>query len=75
MRVYTKRRGEPPDFQQGIVLRGQTIVEQVCKLIHKDLINQFKFALVWGRSGKHTPQKVGLQHLLEDEDVIQIFKR
>jgi ribosome-interacting GTPase 1 len=48
---------EPPDFQQGIVLRGEPTVEQVCTLVHKDLLRKFKFALVWGRSAKHTPQK------------------
>jgi uncharacterized protein len=32
----------------------------------------FKYAWVWGQSTKHSPQKVGLQHLLGDEDVVQV---
>jgi len=32
-------------------------------------------ALVWGSSVKHQPQKVGKDHILSDEDVIQIVKR
>lgn len=32
-------------------------------------------ALVWGLSVKHNPQKVGKDHTLEDEDVIQIVKK
>lgn len=32
-------------------------------------------ALVWGSSVKHNPQKVGKDHTLEDEDVIQIVKK
>jgi len=75
VRVYTKKRGEPPDFSDAIVLRDQCSVENVCKLIHKDLVSQFKYALVWGTSAKHTPQRVGLAHDLEDEDVIQIVKK
>lgn len=43
--------------------------------IHRDLWKQFKYALVWGRSAKHCPQKVGLAHELQDEDVIQILKK
>ncbi len=39
------------------------------------MVTQFKYALVWGTSAKHTPQKVGLSHVLEDEDVIQIVKK
>lgn len=32
-------------------------------------------ALVWGSSVKHNPQKVGKDHVLEDEDVIQLVKK
>jgi len=75
VRVYTKRRSEPPDFSEAIVLRQGTSVQSVCGYIHKDLTAQFKFSLVWGTSVKHNPQKTGLSHILEDEDVIQIVKK
>lgn len=75
VRVYTKRRGAPPDFNDAIVLRHGSTVADICRLIHKDLINQFKYALVWGTSAKHTPQKTGQNHVLEDEDVIEIVKK
>jgi len=74
VRVYTKRRGEPPDFSDALVLRHGATVENLISLIHKDLLAQFKYALVWGTSTKHTPQKVGLSHIMEDEDVIEIVK-
>jgi len=32
-------------------------------------------ALVWGSSVKHQPQRVGKDHVLNDEDVIQIVKK
>ena len=32
-------------------------------------------ALVWGSSVKHQPQKVGKDHILNDEDVVQIVKK
>jgi len=48
-------------------------------IAHKiSLDNQFKIifsAWVWGTSVKHNPQKVGIDHVLEDEDVVQIIKR
>jgi hypothetical protein len=33
------------------------------------------YALVWGRSTKHSPQTCGLEHQLTDEDVIQVLKK
>lgn len=32
-------------------------------------------AYVWGASVKHNPQKVGKEHILLDEDVVQIVKK
>lgn len=31
--------------------------------------------LVWGSSVKHQPQRVGIEHVLNDEDVVQIVKK
>jgi len=78
VRVYTKKRGDAPDFSAPIVLttgRNGVSVESACNQIHKDLVMNFKFALVWGRSTKYNPQRVGLQHILQDEDVLQIAKK
>lgn len=40
-----------------------------CNQIHKSIVEQFRVAIVWGRSVKHNPQRVGLTHELEDEDI------
>jgi len=75
VRVYTKKRGQPPDFNEAIVAQGGVTVEKICSMIHKDLVSQFKCAIIWGTSAKHTPQRTGLSHVVEDEDVIQIIKK
>jgi ribosome-interacting GTPase 1 len=38
-------------------------------------VPNFKYALVWGSSVKHSPQKVGKEHVLFDEDVVQLVKK
>jgi ribosome-interacting GTPase 1 len=47
-------------------------MEAMCKQIHHHLTKEFKYALVWGVSAKHSPQRVGLTHQLADEDVVQV---
>ena len=39
------------------------------------MIDEFKYAMVWGTSVKHNPQRVGKDHVLQDEDIIQIVKK
>lgn len=76
VRVYTKPRGQSPDYSAPVVLRrGRCSVEDFCNAIHKEIAKQMKYAIVWGASAKHSRgQKVGLDHILEDEDVVHIGK-
>eukprot|EP00879_Flechtneria_rotunda_P014657 GHRR01015316.1.p2 GENE.GHRR01015316.1~~GHRR01015316.1.p2 ORF type:complete len:119 (-),score=39.97 GHRR01015316.1:1147-1503(-) len=56
----------------AVACRGGTTMEAMCKQIHNTLTKEFKYALVWGCSAKHYPQRVGLTHQLADEDVVQV---
>ena len=49
IRVYTKKPGSPPDFEDGIILRNGVTVKHVCHAIHRTLPSVFKYALVWVR--------------------------
>lgn len=76
VRIYTKPKGQLPDYSAPVVLQeGKTTVEDFCNNIHKSIMKQFKNGLVWGASVKHQPQKVGREHELVDEDVVQIIKK
>lgn len=76
LRIYTKPKGQIPDYDAPVVLpRHTNTVGEFCQRIHKSLFEQFKYALVWGTSVKHNPQKVGKDHQLCDEDVVQIIKK
>ena len=78
IRVYTKRRGQAPDLLEPIVLSSERhglSIETATQSISKELLGIFNFALVWGRSTKYNPQRVGLSHQLMDEDVLQIVTK
>lgn len=50
-------------------------MEDFCNHIHRSLVKDVKYVLVWGISARHYPQHCGLGHVLQDEDVVQIVKK
>ncbi|KAH8252291.1 GTP-binding protein 128up [Drosophila serrata] len=76
VRIYTKPKGQLPDYNSPVVLHNEhTSIEDFCNKLHRSIAKEFKYALVWGSSVKHQPQKVGIEHILNDEDVVQIVKK
>lgn len=79
VRIYTKKKGCFPDFNDPLILTPQRgnktfTVENAVLSLHRSLMDDFKHALVWGSSVKQSPQVVGKDHILHDEDVMQIVK-
>ncbi|XP_054166452.1 GTP-binding protein 128up-like [Oppia nitens] len=75
-RIYTKPKGQLPDYESPVILsQDRKSVEDFCNKLHKSIMKEFKYALVWGTSVKHNPQKVGKDHVLNDEDVVQVVKK
>jgi len=75
MRIYTKRKGIEPDFSEALIVRKDSSIEDVCDQVHRTLKETFKYALVWGASARHVPQRVGLGHVVADEDVVSIVAK
>ncbi|RLF42332.1 MAG: GTP-binding protein [Thermoplasmata archaeon] len=73
IRIYMKPQGKKPDFNEPLILRRGGTVEDVCSRLHRDFKERFRYAQVWGRSVKYQGQKVGLEHELEDEDILTII--
>lgn len=66
------RKGVDPDFDEALIVRNNATIADVCDQIHRTLRDTFKYGLVWGASAKHIPQRVGLSHVVSDEDVVSI---
>eukprot|EP00594_Rhizosolenia_setigera_P003620 CAMPEP_0178952078 /NCGR_PEP_ID=MMETSP0789-20121207/7594_1 /TAXON_ID=3005 /ORGANISM="Rhizosolenia setigera, Strain CCMP 1694" /LENGTH=377 /DNA_ID=CAMNT_0020633047 /DNA_START=123 /DNA_END=1256 /DNA_ORIENTATION=+ len=77
LRIYTKPKGQMPDYDDPVILHSadNPTVEQFCNRLHKSIMQEFSHAFVWGRSAKHQPQRCGKDHVLLDEDIVQICKK
>jgi ribosome-interacting GTPase 1 len=71
VRVYTKAPGKPADRDRPFTLRSGQTVEDVARLVHKDLARTLKYARVWGHSG-FDGRQVGREHRLADGDVVEL---
>jgi hypothetical protein len=71
VRVYTKEPGKPADRAKPFVLPRGSTVEELARMIHKDLAASLKFARVWGEHG-HAGAQVSGHHELFDRDVVEL---
>jgi len=74
IRVYMKPRGKKPDFNDPLIVKYGSKIEDVCDILHKEFKNKFKYAQVWGKSARFPGQRKGLNHVLEDGDVLTIIR-
>ncbi|MEW5760445.1 MAG: GTP-binding protein [Candidatus Thermoplasmatota archaeon] len=72
MRVYMKPLTGKVDYNEPLVIKKGYTVEDVCITLHKDFKRKFKYALVSGKSAKFPGQRVGLKHILMDEDTLTL---
>ncbi len=75
VRIYTKSPRETLEnlsLSTPYVLPQGSLVSDVARLVHKDLLKKLKFAILWGSSGKFESQHVGRNHMLADGDIVEL---
>ncbi len=75
IRVYMKEKGEEPDKEEPLILREGDEVADALEILPGDMKDRFKHARVTGPSSKFPEQKVGEEHELQDEDILQLNLR
>jgi len=70
IRIYMDKPGRGVDYEEPLILReGQSVEDAVEKLGFTD---RYRMARVTGPSAQHDEQQVGLDHELEDEDILRL---
>ena len=75
MRVFLKPQGKEADLAEPLIVKDASDVGMVCDSIHRDWRKRFRYANVWGTSAQFPGQKVGLDHVLKDSDILTIVLR
>ena len=72
MRVYTKLpTHKEPDMERPFTVRQGSTVLDVAEQVHKDFVEKFKFARVWG-TRVHPGTVVKADHVVADRDIVEL---
>lgn len=74
IKVYTKQPGKKPEYPP-LALRKGSVVRDLAIHVHKDFIKNFKYSKIWGKSAKFPGQVCGMNHKLEDEDIVELHMK
>ena len=73
IRIFLKPQGQEADLDIPLIVKRGNTIGDVCELIHRDFKNNFRYAMVWGKSAKFPGQTVGMDHVVADEDIVCII--
>jgi small GTP-binding protein len=73
--IYLKPQGKEADMEVPLVVRKDATIGDVCDVLHRSIRQNFRYAIVWGKSAKFPGQTVGLDHVLLDGDILSIIKK
>ncbi len=75
MRIFLKPQGKEADLVEPLIVKDGSDVGMVCDAIHRDWRRRFRYANVWGPSAQFPGQKIGLDHVLRDSDILTVVQR
>jgi len=74
IRVYMKPEGKKVEEEPMVLKKGSTI-RDICIKLHREFLENFRYAIVNGPSASFPGQRVGLAHEVKDGDIITIVAR
>lgn len=73
IRVYCKEVGKKADLDVPLIMQKGDTLKEMCLKLHKDFLENFKFAKIWGPSVKFGGQRImKLKHKLKDKDIVEL---
>lgn len=75
VRVYLKPQHGDADMERPLVVKKGAEIADVCREVHRAFEKNFRYATIWGPSAAFPEQRVGLDHPVQDGDVVTIVTR
>ena len=72
IRVYTREPNEPKPSEYPFVVHAGTTVIELARSIHTDLAERYLYSRIWGPTSKFAGERVGPDHVLGDQDIVEI---
>ncbi len=71
-RIYLKEFNKKADMNEPLIMWEDATLKDLCLKLHKDFVDKFKFARIWGSSkfpGQHITK---LSYVLQDKDIVEL---
>lgn len=73
IRIFLKEVNKKPDLEEPLIMFKGCTIRDVCSKLHRDFIDKYKYARVWGKSSKFDGQLFRkLDKQLEDKDILEL---
>ena len=73
IRIFLKEVNKKADMEEPLIMFKGCTIRDVCLKLHRDFVDKFKFARVWGKSAKFDGQLFRkLDRVLLDKDVLEL---
>ena len=76
IRIFLKEANKKADMEEPLIMTKGSTIHDVCNKLHRDFIDKFKFARLWGPSAKFDGQVFRkLNKGLADKDILELHMR
>jgi len=73
IRIFLKEVNKPADMEEPLIMFKGCTIRNVCEKLHRDFVDKFKFARVWGKSAKFDGQIFHkMDKELMDKDILEL---
>ena len=72
VRVYAKKPGKPVDKKDPFTLPNGSTVQDLARLVHRELAEKLKTARAWDSPLVHDGQNVHRTHILTDKEIVEL---